>query len=93
MTDTIRVRPGHLADSLTFRHNTALRDCTTHGGDDAGQFIEQAPWQLSSGELLLWRVLSWINGGDDLPSLTDLRSGLDAENYAACAAVLRTAVA
>lgn len=90
-TDTIRITPGQLADSMAFRNATALATCTTLDSDDAGMYVARNWPALSDGEELLWQVLTWLNGGRDLPSLTTLSAGLDAENYRACAELLRTA--
>lgn len=83
MRDTIRITPGQLTDSLALRNESALSLCTEIDSDDEGVFF-RAKWPtLSSGERLLWRVLDWLNGGRDLPSESDLRSGLDTANLAA----------
>lgn len=88
MTDTIRILPGQLSDSLALRSSSALADCTSIDSDNAGVFIA-AKWpSLSTGEALLWLVLAWLNGGTDLPTAADLRAGLDAGNYKAAAAAI-----
>lgn len=88
MTDTIRILPGQLSDSLALRSSSALADCTSIDSDNAGVFIAvTTPWP-SDGEALLLRVLDWVNGGTDLPTAADLRAGLDAGNYKAAAAAI-----
>ena len=62
------------------------RGCTTIDSDDAGRVVIVRNWpRLSSGEELLWRVLGWLQGADDLPSDDDLRAGLDGPSQVAVA--------
>lgn len=87
MNTTIRIVPGQVADSLALRNDSALAYCTEVDGDHEGVLI-RAKWPtLSTGEQLLWRVLGWLNGADDLPPESDLRAGLDVRNLAAVQAV------
>ena len=74
--------------SLELRVTTCLRDCTVSGTDDHGDFIEKAWPVISSGEELVWQVLAWINGRGSLPSVDDLRAGLDEPNLRSVVAVL-----
>lgn len=83
MTSTIRILPGQFADSAQLIHSSALEDCTTIDGDDAGIFVEQADWKLSTGEELLWSLLSWLNGVGEQPTVADLADGLDPGNLLA----------
>jgi hypothetical protein len=83
MSDTIRITPGQLSDSLALRNNSALGFCTDLDGDDAGMFITRRWPNLSSGEELLWRVLAWLNGASNLPTRDDLAAGLDTGNLTA----------
>lgn len=88
MNDTIRSLPGQLSDSLSLWSGTALVDCVTVDGDDAGPYF-QLKWPgISDGERLLWRCLGWLNGLGDRPSDEDLRAGLDETNYQAVMGVL-----
>lgn len=88
MTATIRILPGQASDTLALRNHSALGFCTDLDGDDAGLFITRRYPSLSSGEELLWRVMAWLNGADDLPSRDDLAAGLDTANYTAALAAI-----
>jgi hypothetical protein len=44
---------------------------------------------LSTGEELLWSVMSWLNGQGDLPDRDTLAARLDEGNYAAAVAAIR----
>lgn len=83
MSTTIRITPGQFTDSAALIHATALEDCTRIDGDDAGIFVERNWPTLSSGEELLWALLSWLNGVGEQPSVADLADGLDTVNLLA----------
>lgn len=83
MSDTIRIAPGQFADSATLIRSSALDGCTVIDGDDAGIFIARNWPTLSSGEELLWSLLSWLNGVGEQPSVVDLANGLDSTNLLA----------
>ena len=83
---SIRINPGNLSDALDLRNATSLGGCTTIDSDAAGRVVIARNWpRLSSGEELLWRVLAWLQGADDLPSDDDLRAGLDGPSQVAVA--------
>lgn len=80
---TIRIAPGQFADSATLIHGSALEDCTRIDGDAAGIFVERRWPTLSTGEELLWSLLSWLNGVGEQPTIVALADGLDAANLLA----------
>lgn len=86
MTDHIRIT--NMYDSLALRANSALAMCTTVESDAAGKLIVPNWPSLSSGESLLWRVMGWLNGSDDLPTASDLRAGLDGPNLKAASVAI-----
>lgn len=83
MSATIRIAPGQFADSLNLIRGSALDGCTTIDGDDAGIFIARRWPSFSTGEELLWSLLSWLNGVGEMPSVVDLANGLDSTNLLA----------
>jgi hypothetical protein len=87
MTAPIYLAAGQVAASLDLRERTALRDCTHLDVDDDGLHIARNWPRLSSGEELLWQLLSWLNGQADRPDEADLRAALDVPNLNAVLAV------
>lgn len=87
---TVRLNPGMVLTSLHLRSGSALDGCTRIDNEGGYVTIVRNWPNLSSGEELVWRVLSYCNGGNDLPSWDDLRAGLDAINLHACEAALAT---
>jgi hypothetical protein len=87
---TISITPGAITSSLDLRRTTALEPhvAVIHDAGLGSLVLVAPPYRMSSGEQLLWDVLAWLSGHGDLPSATDLRAGLDADNYAAVQTVL-----
>lgn len=85
---TIRIRNGRYTEIQAFITRTALADKVMVAGADKEWNVIWTTPRPSSGELILWDCLDFINGGD-LPNMALARQILDGPNYAVVAETVR----